>query len=504
VPSSSLASLPSPAPSQQRPIVPVLNGTVSLSSSPHGSLSTTGVWDDQSIWGNSSNGISLPSPAAQTQRTDVFPYFADTTVDGYIPMTTSTTNGSGLPSTGLLGDTFDVNSNWNSSSTELPPLGLSPALIRDDSNKFIPFNVDTITNDSSFPPIQEYDFGTSAPVSSPYGGVTVKREPAFPTAMGLGSDGDSVDMEPDVSSVSPDEVDAVSISDSSDAWSTISGPLSPMLSHGPSSATTSPYYTARPAATATTMAMSSLPPRRTSVPRKFKTEKEPRHLAMAKALDTAVAIRPRLEGPYTRGRAAALAPPQAPKELKPVPVARGPHAGLLGGGEMASIGIYTKDDRWRKIERLREKRRARIVVKTSGGQYACRKAFADRRPRVGGRFVKMDDETKKYLAATKPGIDTTPAELPVPAALKAYQAQLAVSHPSSPHSPLSPSQISLAAAAHAASMASPYAPLFGASSAPPMTSYPVDSSWYSYAAAANAGVTGVIPASTQVIPQSAF
>jgi len=117
-----------------------------------------------------------------------------------------------------------------------------------------------------------------------------------------------------------------------------------------------------------------------------------------------------------------------------VPVARGVGAGILGGGVMASVGIYTTEERKRKIERLREKRRARIAlqVKSTGGQYACRKSFADRRPRVGGRFVKMDDETKRYLSLTKPGVKP-PADLTPPPALIAYAAATATTSP--PHAP---------------------------------------------------------------------
>jgi len=218
----------------------------------------------------------------------------------------------------------------------------------------------------------------------------------------------------------------------------------------------------------------------------------PAHITTTAVLDAAAALRP---GPYTRGRAAALAAPVAPKELKPVPVARGPHAGLLGGGEMASVGIYTKDDRWRKIERLREKRRARIVVKSNGGQYACRKSFADRRPRVGGRFVKMDEETKRYLSLTKPGANPPP-NLQAPPALRAYAATT-VSHGATTHSPVplstathSSTQIPhLAAAARAASMSSASTPLFGTSMAPPMPAYPSSAWGYGYPTAPSSSST---------------
>lgn len=256
------------------------------------------------------------------------------------------------------------------------------------------------------------------------------------------------DMEPDASSIT--DVDAVS-----DAWSVSSGPASPMYPHSPiTRMTRSPMMTSSVASAAAIGAMSNP--------------------------NATLALRP---GPYTRGRAAALAAPSAPRELKPVPVARGPHAGLLGGGEMATVGIYTKDDRWRKIERLREKRRARIVVKSSGGQYACRKSFADRRPRIGGRFVKMDDETKRYLSLTKPGV-TAPANIAPPPALRAYAAVQATQHVGDN---VDEYHSQLAVAAHAASQSTATMPLFGHSIAtlPPAPSWPAaavntTSQWYNY------------------------
>jgi len=265
------------------------------------------------------------------------------------------------------------------------------------------------------------------------------------------------DMEPDASSVTDVDADVAS-----DAWSVSSGPSSPVMPTSPITrmVRNSPLLTSMPAVSSTSLVNPN----------------------------AALALRP---GPYTRGRAAALAAPAAPRELKPVPVARGPHAGLLGGGEMASVGIYTKDDRWRKIERLREKRRARIVVKSSGGQYACRKSFADRRPRIGGRFVKMDDETKRYLSLTKPGA-STPANIPTPAALRAYAAQqqqsAATAASAVPTANNNQYNSQLAVAAQAASIASPMMPLFGSNttSLPPAPSWPAaavnttSGHWYGY------------------------
>lgn len=51
------------------------------------------------------------------------------------------------------------------------------------------------------------------------------------------------------------------------------------------------------------------------------------------------------------------------------------------------VGRYTKAERRRKIIRFQEKKQRRTWHKKI--LYACRKTFADQRPRVGGRFVKM-------------------------------------------------------------------------------------------------------------------
>ena len=54
------------------------------------------------------------------------------------------------------------------------------------------------------------------------------------------------------------------------------------------------------------------------------------------------------------------------------------------------IGIYTRAERAAKIARYREKRANRQWKKKI--MYNCRKSFADNRPRVGGRFIKMKQE----------------------------------------------------------------------------------------------------------------
>lgn len=51
------------------------------------------------------------------------------------------------------------------------------------------------------------------------------------------------------------------------------------------------------------------------------------------------------------------------------------------------VGTYTRAERAEKIARYREKRARRKWTKKI--MYDCRKSFADNRPRVGGRFIKM-------------------------------------------------------------------------------------------------------------------
>lgn len=56
------------------------------------------------------------------------------------------------------------------------------------------------------------------------------------------------------------------------------------------------------------------------------------------------------------------------------------------------IGTYTRAERAAKIARYREKRARRKWTKKI--MYDCRKSFADNRPRVGGRFIKMKEQPK--------------------------------------------------------------------------------------------------------------
>lgn len=59
---------------------------------------------------------------------------------------------------------------------------------------------------------------------------------------------------------------------------------------------------------------------------------------------------------------------------------------IFNVGDLDSVGVYTKEQRRAKIIRYRQKRDRRTYGRKV--LYTCRKAFADTRPRVGGRFVK--------------------------------------------------------------------------------------------------------------------
>lgn len=66
------------------------------------------------------------------------------------------------------------------------------------------------------------------------------------------------------------------------------------------------------------------------------------------------------------------------------------------------VGIYTKEERSAIIQRYREKRKRRNWKKQV--RYTCRKDLADRRIRIRGRFVKLDDlprnVVQSYLASS--------------------------------------------------------------------------------------------------------
>ena len=65
-------------------------------------------------------------------------------------------------------------------------------------------------------------------------------------------------------------------------------------------------------------------------------------------------------------------------------------ASALHPSETVSVGSYTHGERQAKIQRYLEKRRRRVWSKKI--LYSCRKNFADKRPRVGGRFVKLRND----------------------------------------------------------------------------------------------------------------
>eukprot|EP00164_Ancoracysta_twista_P000231 GFYU01000331.1.p1 GENE.GFYU01000331.1~~GFYU01000331.1.p1 ORF type:complete len:432 (-),score=103.96 GFYU01000331.1:930-2225(-) len=56
------------------------------------------------------------------------------------------------------------------------------------------------------------------------------------------------------------------------------------------------------------------------------------------------------------------------------------------------IGKYTPEERKERLARFKQKRSQRVWVKKI--KYACRKNLADKRPRVGGRFVKASELKK--------------------------------------------------------------------------------------------------------------
>lgn len=53
------------------------------------------------------------------------------------------------------------------------------------------------------------------------------------------------------------------------------------------------------------------------------------------------------------------------------------------------VGYYTREERKKKIERWREKKKKIRESKVPITRYRVRKNFADSRPRIGGRFIKM-------------------------------------------------------------------------------------------------------------------
>jgi len=78
--------------------------------------------------------------------------------------------------------------------------------------------------------------------------------------------------------------------------------------------------------------------------------------------------------------------PQIKVECSPLSVDR-TQGSALSSSSTPTVGVYSKAERQRKIARYRAKRARRNYDKRI--LYECRKNFADRRPRVGGRFVKI-------------------------------------------------------------------------------------------------------------------
>lgn len=62
----------------------------------------------------------------------------------------------------------------------------------------------------------------------------------------------------------------------------------------------------------------------------------------------------------------------------------------INGNKIVRIGAYTLEERRKLIQRYREKKKRRVWTKKI--KYTCRKKLAEGRPRVKGRFVKVDEE----------------------------------------------------------------------------------------------------------------
>ena len=72
------------------------------------------------------------------------------------------------------------------------------------------------------------------------------------------------------------------------------------------------------------------------------------------------------------------------------------------------VGVYTRAERAAKIARYREKRVRRQWNKKI--MYNCRKSFADNRPRVGGRFIKMKEPqqiTQENISTSSNSLSST-------------------------------------------------------------------------------------------------
>jgi hypothetical protein len=100
-----------------------------------------------------------------------------------------------------------------------------------------------------------------------------------------------------------------------------------------------------------------------------------------------------------RDEQAGQAANQSPFSASPMPP---PSSSSSAANGTALIGAYTRAERDAKIARYRAKRSQRSLNRTA---YACRHNFAVARPRIGGRFVKIDARTamqlKKQFTHTK-------------------------------------------------------------------------------------------------------
>jgi len=112
---------------------------------------------------------------------------------------------------------------------------------------------------------------------------------------------------------------------------------------------------------------------------------------------------------HRRLRARALLKSQREEAAKGAPVTEDDwRSAQLNEDEIIRVGSYTQAERQRKIQRFLEKRRRRVWSKKI--LYSCRKNFADKRPRVGGRFVKIkeDGESAAGASSVGSGTDGTP------------------------------------------------------------------------------------------------
>jgi hypothetical protein len=117
--------------------------------------------------------------------------------------------------------------------------------------------------------------------------------------------------------------------------------------------------------------------------------------------------------------------------------------------DVIPFGAYTRAQRKAKIARFREKKKRMNYGKKI--MYACRKEFADSRPRVGGRFVKISDSSSSPSLSSIPRRASSPESLslststslpiPVPSSTKRQSLTQQQSQQRPPARPLSSSFI---------------------------------------------------------------